>query len=51
MEEAEVLSNRLGIMVDGKLKCLGSIQHLKSKFGHGYEVEAKLILPSLEETN
>jgi ATP-binding cassette, subfamily A (ABC1), member 3 len=26
MEEAEALSTKIGIMVDGELKCLGSIQ-------------------------
>ena len=35
MEECEALCTRLAIMVNGKLKCLGSIQHLKSKFGAG----------------
>lgn len=33
MEEAEALSNRISIMVDGTLKCLGSVQHIKNKFG------------------
>ena len=42
MEEAEALSTRLAIMVDGQLKCLGSVQHIKSKFGLGYEVEIKI---------
>jgi ATP-binding cassette subfamily A (ABC1) protein 3 len=35
MEECEALCTRLAIMVNGKFKCLGSIQHLKSKFGAG----------------
>jgi ATP-binding cassette subfamily A (ABC1) protein 3 len=30
MEEAEALSTRLSIMVDGRLECLGSIPHIKS---------------------
>jgi ATP-binding cassette subfamily A (ABC1) protein 3 len=42
MEEAEALSNKLAIMVDGSLQCIGSVQHIKSKFGGGYEVEVKL---------
>jgi ABC-type multidrug transport system ATPase subunit len=41
MEEAEALCTKLGIMVNGELKCIGSIQHLKSKFGKGYELEIK----------
>lgn len=46
MEEAEALCSRLGIMVDGKFMCMGSLQHIKSKFGRGYEIEVKLIVPS-----
>ncbi|CAF2650441.1 unnamed protein product [Rotaria sp. Silwood2] len=38
MEECETLCNRLVIMVSGEFKCLGSVQHLKSKFGHGYSI-------------
>ena len=33
MEEAEALSSRMGIMVNGEFRCLGSIQQIKSKFG------------------
>ncbi|KAL7979133.1 hypothetical protein Chor_015157 [Crotalus horridus] len=33
MEECEALCTRLAIMVNGQFKCLGSPQHLKSKFG------------------
>jgi ATP-binding cassette subfamily A (ABC1) protein 3 len=33
MEEAEALSTRLAIMVNGVFKCLGSVQHVKSKYG------------------
>jgi len=39
MEECEALCGRVGIMVCGKLTCLGSIQHLKGRFGHGYKME------------
>mmetsp|Transcript_34505 Transcript_34505/g.83455 ORF Transcript_34505/g.83455 Transcript_34505/m.83455 type:complete len:484 (+) Transcript_34505:78-1529(+) len=42
MEECEALCGRLGIMVAGKLQCLGSIQHLKNRFGKGYSVECKM---------
>ncbi|CAF0854184.1 unnamed protein product [Adineta ricciae] len=38
MEECETLCNRLVIMVNGKFKCLGSVQHLKAKFGDGYTI-------------
>ncbi|KAL1270498.1 hypothetical protein QQF64_029514, partial [Cirrhinus molitorella] len=36
MEECEALCTRMAIMVNGQFKCLGSIQHLKSRFGDGY---------------
>uniref|UniRef100_F6U7N4 ATP binding cassette subfamily A member 3 n=1 Tax=Xenopus tropicalis TaxID=8364 RepID=F6U7N4_XENTR len=41
MEECEALCTRLAIMVNGQLKCLGSPQHLKNKFGSGYTLLAK----------
>ncbi|CAF1010970.1 unnamed protein product [Brachionus calyciflorus] len=41
MEEAEALCQRIGILVKGELKCLGSSQYLKEKFGTGYTLETK----------
>lgn len=41
MEEADALCTRVGIMVKGELRCLGSTQHLKNKFGAGYMLEIK----------
>lgn len=46
MEECEALCTRLAIMVNGQFKCLGSIQHLKNKFGEGYTFTAKVAFPS-----
>ncbi|XP_059079473.1 cholesterol transporter ABCA5-like isoform X1 [Tigriopus californicus] len=42
MEEADALCTRVGIMVKGALRCLGSTQHLKNRYGSGYMLEAKL---------
>lgn len=42
MEECEALCTRLAVMVNGQFKCLGSPQHLKSKFGSGYTLLAKI---------
>jgi len=39
MEECEALCSRIGIMAAGQLRCLGSVQHLKSRFGKGYHLE------------
>eukprot|EP00744_Colponema_vietnamica_P001462 GILI01002420.1.p1 GENE.GILI01002420.1~~GILI01002420.1.p1 ORF type:complete len:1195 (+),score=422.18 GILI01002420.1:401-3586(+) len=46
MEEAEALSTRIAIMVGGRIRCLGPAQHLKSKFGQGYELDLKSCLPT-----
>lgn len=45
MDECEALCTRIAIMVNGQFRCLGSIQHLKSKFGEGYTLIAKMSLP------
>jgi len=39
MEECEALCQKVGIMVKGEFKCIGSIQHLKSRFGEGYNLD------------
>ncbi|GFQ81398.1 ATP-binding cassette sub-family A member 2 [Trichonephila clavata] len=41
MEECEALCTRLAIMVNGHFKCLGSIQHLKNRFGEGYYITVR----------
>jgi ATP-binding cassette subfamily A (ABC1) protein 1 len=38
MEECEALCSRVGILVNGRFSCLGSIQHLKNRFGDGYHI-------------
>ncbi|XP_056911569.1 ATP-binding cassette sub-family A member 5 isoform X2 [Takifugu flavidus] len=42
MEEAEAVCDRVAIMVSGQLRCIGTIQHLKGKYGRGYSLEVKL---------
>jgi ATP-binding cassette, subfamily A (ABC1), member 3 len=42
MEECEALCTRLAIMVNGQFKCLGSTQHLKTKFGRGFVLTIKI---------
>lgn len=41
MEEAEALSTKLAIMVEGNIKCIGPVQRLKNKYGKGFEIETK----------
>ncbi len=50
MEEAEALSTKMGIMVRGGIfKCYGSSQHIKNKYGTGYEAEIKIRKPSYND--
>ncbi|CAK0827137.1 unnamed protein product [Prorocentrum cordatum] len=39
MEEAEALSDRLAIQVRGRLRCVGTPDHIKSTYGAGYQLE------------
>lgn len=39
MDEAEVLCNRIGIIKDGHMVCLGSSSQLKNLYGEGYKLE------------
>jgi ATP-binding cassette, subfamily A (ABC1), member 3 len=41
MTEADQLSTRIGIMANGTLRCVGSSQHLKSKYGGSYVAEIR----------
>lgn len=45
MEEVAALCTRIGIMVGGRLRCLGSAQHLTNTHGAGYSVEVRLAPP------
>ncbi|KAF1336800.1 Abc transporter a family member 1, partial [Globisporangium splendens] len=49
MEESEALCSRVGIMVGGRMRCLGSVQHLKSRFGDGLVLDVKLATLTPEE--
>ena len=42
MEECEALCSRLGVMVEGTLRCIGPIQSLKSTYGQGYKLDLRL---------
>lgn len=46
MEECEALCTRIGIMVGGVLRCLGSAQKLRSRYGNGFQLEFSLKLPN-----
>ncbi|XP_023240811.1 ATP-binding cassette sub-family A member 1-like [Centruroides sculpturatus] len=42
MNECEALCDRVAIMTKGEFHCLGTIQHLKNKFGQGYTLVVKM---------
>jgi len=42
MEECESICTRVGILVNGRFLCLGSLQHLRDKFSDGYTLTIKL---------
>ena len=48
MEECEALCGRLGVMVDGSLRCVGPIQSLKSRYGQGYKLELRMDAAAVE---
>lgn len=41
MEECEALCSRVAILKGGSVQCIGSIQHLKHRFGSGYQLEIR----------
>ena len=57
MDEADILGDRIGIMTQGKMTCLGSSMFLKNRFGVGYCMTIvkkksepnKKIIPYLQE--
>jgi len=42
MEEAEAVSDNIGIVAHGELQCIGSIQHLRAKFNQNYHLSIDL---------
>ena len=43
MDEADVLGDRIAILTEGKMTCLGSSMFLKHKYGAGYIVTIEKI--------
>ncbi|XP_064456358.1 phospholipid-transporting ATPase ABCA3-like isoform X2 [Ornithodoros turicata] len=42
MDECEAVCDRIAIMVEGQFQCLGTLQHLKRKFGRGCLLTVKV---------
>lgn len=49
MEEAEALSDRIAIMVSGRIRSIGTSSHIRNKFGQCYELEIKIKIPKIEK--
>ncbi|KAG5675808.1 hypothetical protein PVAND_005680 [Polypedilum vanderplanki] len=43
IDECEALCTKIGIMVNGQFKCLGSVQHLKNKYSKGFVLTIKML--------
>ncbi|KAJ3239478.1 ATP-binding cassette sub- A member 2 [Chytriomyces hyalinus] len=50
MEEVDALADRVGILVNGKLRCLGTSQRLKSTYGSGYTISIRTSTPEIAST-
>eukprot|EP00940_MAST-03C_sp_MAST-3C-sp2_P003047 g3047.t1 len=48
MEECSALCSRMCIMVDGRLRCIGSEQHIKNRFGDGFQLHLRFEDPDDE---
>lgn len=51
MDEAEALSQYIGIMAAGQMRCIGTRQRLKSRFGTGYRLQIIHKTAQTEETD
>lgn len=48
MDEADILGDRIGIMANGQIVCLGRSLFLKTQFGVGYRLQ---MVKKSKETN
>ncbi|ESQ45798.1 hypothetical protein EUTSA_v10010099mg [Eutrema salsugineum] len=51
MEEADILSDRIGIMAKGRLRCIGTSIRLKSRFGTGFIANISFVESNNQENN
>ena len=47
MEEADILSDRIAVIVDGQIKCIGTPLFLKNNYGDGYRLNL-IIFPDVD---
>uniref|UniRef100_A0A0D3A900 ABC transporter domain-containing protein n=1 Tax=Brassica oleracea var. oleracea TaxID=109376 RepID=A0A0D3A900_BRAOL len=51
MEEADILSDRIGILAKGRLRCIGTSIRLKSRFGTGFVTNISFAESNNQENN
>ncbi|CAN6923811.1 unnamed protein product [Brassica oleracea] len=51
MEEADILSDRIGILAKGRLRCIGTSIKLKSRFGTGFVTNISFAESNNQENN
>ena len=49
MDEADILGDRIGVMHQGRMTCLGSSMFLKNRFGVGYVMTIEKSSPELND--
>ena len=49
MEEAETLCEKIGILVKGEFKCLGTCDEIKELFGYGFEIKFQINQPEIND--
>ena len=49
MEEADALSDRIAVIVDGTLRCIGTPLFLKNTYGEGYRLTLTTDVTDVEE--
>ena len=47
MEEAETLCEKIGILVKGEFRCLGTCDEIKDIFGYGFEINFQINEPNI----
>ncbi|KAI8590704.1 hypothetical protein BDZ88DRAFT_413783 [Geranomyces variabilis] len=48
MEEADALATKIAIQVSGRLRCFGSSQHLRARFGANWQLDIALRIPDVQ---
>ena len=48
MEEAESLCKKIGILVNGQFKCLGTSDEIKDQYGYGFEINLQIKDPNID---